>query len=235
MSNTALYTASMHGLWSEEAFRGFFTHGANASEEWACIMKRLKKERRVMLNVSGECFIQNLLKYVPETRLRAFFPSAYLDGSARYPQMDCILSLDERDSITTIAPYSPDSRIGQALSAIFPEKEVKCSWFIDGLGEQGSYTLLGSLSRDKSDENVNEMLSCKNRDDYGCDICSKRIPFNDVIWLTACVGLCSECREKMSQEDCNCIMEHEDNSEIIDRVLYKYLPLVFKYPPDPQS
>ena len=59
-------------------------------------------------------------------------------------------------------------------------------------------------------------------DDYGCDICGIRKPWNEIVWLTARIGLCPECREKMPQVDADKIMDHESESDVIESALAPY-------------
>lgn len=62
-------------------------------------------------------------------------------------------------------------------------------------------------------------------DVYHCDLCGVEEPFDNFIWLSGCFGVCEKCREKMTWEDVDAIMEYENNSKVIEAICRKYAGL----------
>lgn len=172
MPNIGTMTASMTNLWREEAFRGFFSPNDSETEgRWAELMQQLEAERRVLMRIPQQDFVRNMRKHVPEHRLRELYKSDFLDGSKQYPPIEAVLELKEpADSVTTLARYSPDTRIAQALAEIFPERDIRCSWFIDGAGDYGSFTLRGQKTLNAVEGNLQEDLeACANMAQKGAE------------------------------------------------------------------
>ena len=57
---------------------------------------------------------------------------------------------------------------------------------------------------------------------YFCDVCGKWIPLNTVNWLTSKIGVCNRCRDRMADDDVEIIMDNEENSAVIEKVIQKY-------------
>ena len=159
MSNTGTLTASMPGLWGEEAFWGFFSHAQNLRRE-------LNTKRRYHVaaqSIGSEEFLMNVRKYIPEDRLKELYKEDFLNGTKWYPPIDCILKDTLQDSVTVISRYTYDTRLARILAEMFPDREIKCSWFIDGAGDYGSFTLRGSEVLNKTSGNLQEDLeACSN-------------------------------------------------------------------------
>ena len=220
MANIGSFTASMPGLWREETFWSLFSPG---SEKKAELIQRIKNERRVRLTVENDRFLAVLRANVPADRLREQYKGDFLDGSREYPPIHVVFDLDgAENSVTALARYTYDDRLGRALSLLFPNQRIKCSWFVDGLGDYGNFTLLNGEVLNNASGNINEDFNSAAHEDYGCDICGERVPYDDVNWLTSSVGLCNKCRDEMTQKDANRIMDHEGDSVLISCILKKY-------------
>ena len=57
---------------------------------------------------------------------------------------------------------------------------------------------------------------------YICDVCGKWIPLNTVWWITSNIGLCNHCRDRTADDDVEIIMDNEENSAVIEKVIQKY-------------
>lgn len=167
MANIGSFTASMPGLWREETFWSLFSPG---SEKKAELIQRIKNERRVRLTVENDRFLAVLRANVPADRLREQYKGDFLDGSREYPPIHVVFDLDgAENSVTALARYTYDDRLGRALSLLFPNQRIKCSWFVDGLGGYGNFTLLNGEVLNNSSGNINEDMDtfycvCKPRD-----------------------------------------------------------------------
>ena len=150
MPNIGLETTKMDGLWNEELF------WAILPEDRSTITQRLRKERITQITIDNSDLLTALRRSVHEQRLKEIFRENYLVAPESFPPIYCSMRMDEPNSITTMRTYSPDTRLSTALSLIFPSRELTCTWFIDGLGDYGSYKLIGGMVREKCEANVND-------------------------------------------------------------------------------
>lgn len=44
-------------------------------------------------------------------------------------------------------------------------------------------------------------------DDYGCDGCGNRLPFDDIRWFTSTVGFCPDCNTLLHKRVPQCILD----------------------------
>lgn len=169
MSNTGTLQIKMDGLWGEEAFWDFFSQAQNLRKE----LTTRRQYHVAAQSISSPDFLSTMRKHIPEQRLQELYKEDFLNGTRWYPPIDCILKDTEPDSVTTIARYTYDNRLALALAEIFPDREIRCSWFIDGVGDYGSFTLRGTDVLNETSGNLQEDLS--KADGFYC-VCRQRDP-----------------------------------------------------------
>lgn len=62
----------------------------------------------------------------------------------------------------------------------------------------------------------------KKMSEYICDVCGKLMPLSAMNWITSRIGVCNCCRNRMADDDVEIIMDNEENSAVIEKVIRKY-------------
>ena len=160
MSNTITYTTTMAGLWKEDAFWGFFDPLSPKTAK-RILGDSLVSCGEVRFIISAESYAENLKAHVPMKRLRENFKADFLTpiGDSTYPPINCVLRANEPDAITTVFGYSSDDGLITGLCELFPDREIHCSWFVDGSGDYGEDTFLNHKRIKQSRGNLQEDLA----------------------------------------------------------------------------
>lgn len=132
MPNIGTCYIKMDGLWSENTFHNMFV------ESWDTLMQDFGKNPQGVLAHLSSRKIANLLNEHAPKRAKTVLKPEFLDGQMEDWQITCHLT--EQDNAATWNRFSPDRLLPLALAVLFPEKEIKGSWFVDGLNEGGEFT-----------------------------------------------------------------------------------------------
>ena len=139
MANIGSSNVKMEGLWSEAAFQNMFV------KPWAEICKNLQDagDAGVLEYISTRRVACVLREYAHAENAAKCFNAEYLYGATQMQDNLIPCMLKSRDEATTLRKYTIDELLSTALAALFPKKEVRCDWFIDGLNEYGSFIWKG--------------------------------------------------------------------------------------------
>lgn len=184
MSNTGTITSQMVGLWEETAFWSFFSNDQKADDTKKCLMERMRKEHRISEIVANQKYVEILVNHLGKERVQEFFRDEFLEKPFLYPPIQCILDDREADSVTTFFRYTADERMARALAELFPDRKVKCDWFIDGMGDYGSFTILNRQVQEDTSGNLQDDFARGDTDwqtpitnDQDASACETGLPF----------------------------------------------------------
>lgn len=167
MANSGVLSAAMPGLWREGAFWGFFSpHDPALAEEKA--QSELRRCGFTHIRISNRQYLSYLRSVVSENYLDALFKREFLENPDDYPDILCVLKTSEPDVVTTLFNYTVDERMVNALGEIFPDREITCDWFIDGMGDYGSFVLKNREVVSETSGNLQEDLSKDKSAPVGC-------------------------------------------------------------------
>ena len=146
MANIGSCEVKAASLWDEPAFRALF------EEPWSVLQDRMNQAGGigVVADTSTHKVAKAIMKYAPASA-RKLFADEFLQMQIPDYQIRCMLR--EKDAVTSYRKYTFDTLISTAIAAIFPDREVACRWFIDGLGEGGSFTWKNFRVKDKKSWN----------------------------------------------------------------------------------
>lgn len=135
MPNVGVLTFKMPALWNRELFWELLGINRLDAEQ------QFKEQGFAKILVPNKHYLDVLRKHIPEDRLREIFKEDYLAGQCPDMCIFCVLHKDEPDGVSTYMDYTTDERMATGISELFPEEQVSCSWFVDGIGDYGDCVL----------------------------------------------------------------------------------------------